>query len=168
MTPHQILIVGIRLLVIFWFFSLLGQAGVILTTVREMSVSASPFVISLAVQIVASVLLWLFPATLAAKLLRAGNAPVQASAVPFDEWRDLVFVGVGIFVLARAIPDVLYWAILAAAPAHVFADLAFDQKVGAFTSLVELAIGLTLTLGASAIRSLIQKGRRVGVPVQQP
>lgn len=168
MTPHQILIVGIRLLVILWFFSLLGQAGVILTTVREMSVSSSPFVISLAFQIVASGLLWLFPATLAAKLLRAGNVPVQTSAVASEQWRDLIFIGVGIFVLARAIPDVIYWAILAAAPEHVFADLTFDQKAGAFTSLVQLAIGLILTLGASAIGSLIQKGRRVGVPVQQP
>jgi len=167
MTPHQILIVAIRLLVIFWFFSILGQAGALLTTIQNMAVSSTPFVISLAVQIVAIVLLWLFPSTLAAKLLRAGNVPVQTSAVAFDEWRDLVFVGVGIFVLARAIPDVIYWAILAVVPESNSASFTFEQKAGAFTSLVQLTIGLTLTLGASAIASLIQKGRRVGVPVRQ-
>jgi hypothetical protein len=167
MTPHQILIVAIRLLVIFWFFSILGHAGALLTTVQNMAISSEPFVISLAVQIVAIVLLWLFPSTLAAKLLRAGNVPVQTSAVAFDEWRDLVFIGVGIFVLARALPDIIYWAILAAAPESTSPSFTFDQKVGAFTSLVELAIGLVLTLGASAIASLIQRGRRVGVPMQQ-
>src|SRR5688500_5262573 len=134
MTPHQILIVGIRLLVILWFFSILGQAGALATTIQNMAVSSTPFVISLAVQIVAIVLLWMFPATLAAKLLRAGNVPVQTSAVAFDEWRDLVFVGVGIFVLARSIPDVIYWAILAAAPESNVPGFTLEQKVGAFTS----------------------------------
>ena len=168
MTPHQILIVGIRLLVIFWFLSILGQLGAVLTTIQSMAVASAPFLISLGVQIVAMVLLWLFPATLATKLLRSGNVPVQTNAVPFDEWRDLVFVGVGIFVLARAVPNVLYWAILGIAPDSSFDSLTFEQKVNTFSSLVELAIGLILTLRASSIAALIQKGRRAGVPVQQP
>lgn len=165
MTPHQILIVGIRLLVIFWFFSILGQAGALVATVQNAAVSSTPFLISLGVQIVASVLLWLFPATFARKLLRASNVPVQTGAVVSDEWRDLVFVGVGIFVLARALPDIIYWVILAAAP-DTNSDFTLDQKAGVFASIVELAIGLVLTLGASAIGALVQKGRRVGVSVR--
>jgi hypothetical protein len=167
MTPHQIVIVAIRLLAIFWLFSILGQAGALVTTLQSMDISSTPFAISLGVQIVAVVLLWLFPATLAAKLLRSAHVPVQASAVAFNEWRDLVFIGVGIFVLARTLPDVIYWAILATAPESNSPSFTFEQKVGAFTSLVELIIGLVLTLRASAIASLIQKGRRAGVPMQQ-
>ncbi|MFC4311115.1 hypothetical protein ACFPN2_18605 [Steroidobacter flavus] len=167
MTPHQILIVGIRLLVIFWLLSVLGQAGAILTTVENMGVTSTPFVISVGLQFVAIVVLWLFPATLATKLLRSGNVPVQASTVAFDEWRDLVFVGVGIFVLARALPNVIYWAILAAAPANALPDFTFEQKANAFSTVVELAIGLTLTLGATGLSSLIQKGRRAGLSAQQ-
>lgn len=167
MTPHQILIVGIRLLVIFWFFSILGQAGALLSTLQNTTVSSTAFIISLGAQIVVAILLWLFPATFATKLLRAGNVAVQTGAVAFDEWRDLVFVAVGIFVLTRAIPDLIYWTILAAAPESNYPDFTLDQKAGAFASLVELAIGLVLTLGASGIGSVIQKGRRVGVPVQR-
>lgn len=163
MTPHQILIVGIRLLVIFWVLSLLGQAGVLLNTIQNMDVSARPFLITFGLQLVAIVLLWLFPATLASKLLRAGNVPVQTSAVAFDEWRDLVFVGAGIFVLTRAIPDFIYWTILATAPETSFPDFSFEQKTDAFVSLLELGIGLLLTLGAKGVAALIQKTRSAGV-----
>lgn len=163
MTPHQILIVVTRVLVIFWFLSLLGQAAAIPSTIRNTGVSATPFLITLGLQLVAIVVLWLFPATLASKLLRAGNVPVQTSAVPFDEWRDLVFVGVGVFILARALPDVIYWVILAAAPESSFPDFSFEQKANALLSLLDLAIGLVLTLGAPAVAALIQKGRRAGV-----
>jgi hypothetical protein len=86
--------------------------------------------------------------------------------VAFDQWRELVFVGVGIFVLARGVPNAIYWAILAGAPESSFPSFTLEQKVSAFTSLLEVAIGLILMLGASAIGALIQKGRRVGVPVQ--
>lgn len=163
MTPHQILIVGIRLLVIFWFLSLLGQVGVILNTIQNAEISARPFLISLGLQLVAVVVLWLFPATLASRLLRAGNVPVEAGAVAFDEWRELMFVGLGIFVLTRAIPDMIYWMILATAPESSFPDFSFEQKTNALVSLLELAIGLVLTLGASGVGALIQKGRRAGV-----
>lgn len=163
MTPHQILIVGIRLLVIFWFLSLLGQAGVILNTIQNMDVSAPPFLITLGLQLVVLIVLWLFPATLASKLLRAGKVPVQASAVTFDEWRDLIFVGVGILVLTRAIPDVIYWAILASAPESSSPSFTLEQKANALASLLELAMGLVLTLGAAGIAALIQKGRRTGI-----
>lgn len=163
MTPHQILIVGIRLLVIFWFLSLLGQAAAIPATIQNTDVSAKPFVITLGLQLVAIVVLWLFPATLASKLLRAGNVPVQSTAVAFDEWRDLMFVGVGIFVLARAMPDVIYWTILAMAPESSFPDFSFGQKASALVALLDLTIGLVLTLGAPAVAALIQKCRRAGV-----
>ena len=163
MTPHQILIVGIRVLVIFWTINFLGQAGAILTTIQSMDVPAKAFLISLALQLVAIVLLWLFPATLASKLLRGGNVPVQPSAAPFDEWRDLMFVGVGIFVLTRAIPDITYWAILATASESSFPDFSFEQKTNAFVSLLELAIGLFLTLGATGVAALVQKARSAGV-----
>lgn len=163
MIPHQILIVGIRLLVIFWFISLLGQIGVILTTLQDPTVASAPFVISFGLQLVAVVVLWLFPATLASKLLRGGNVPVQPGAVTFEEWRDLVLVGVGIFVLTRAVPDVIYWAILAAAPETSVPDFSFEQRANALVSLLELGIGLTLTLGAAGVAALIQKGRRAGV-----
>lgn len=163
MTPHQILIVGIRLLVIFWLLSLLGQAAAIPATIRSTDVSVTPFLISVGLQLVAIVVLWLFPATLASKLLRSGNVPVQASAAPFDEWRDLMFVGVGIFVLTRAIPDIIYWAILATAPTSSFPDFSFEQKTNAFVSLLELAIGLFLTLGAAGVAAFIQKARSAGV-----
>lgn len=166
MTPHQILIVAIRLLVIFWFLSILGQAGVLLTTVQSMGVSSMPFAVTLGAQIAAIILLWLFPATLAAKLLRSGDAPVQTSAVAFDEWRDLVFTGVGLFILARAVPNVIYWAILVAVPESSFPSFTLEQKASAFTSLLEVAIGLLLTLGAASITALIQKGRRAGVPLR--
>lgn len=163
-TPHQILIVGIRLLAIFWFLGVLGQVAAAVATVEQMGAATLPIWVSAGIQFAVCVFLWLFPATLASRLLRGGNSVVSAGSVPFDQWRDLLFVTVGIFMLARSTPNVLYWAILAGASEPFSPDFTLEQKLSALAAFLELAIGVGLVLGARGLGSLVQKLRTVGRP----
>jgi hypothetical protein len=163
-TPHQILIVGIRLLAIFWFLSILGQIAAAFAALEQMGAATLPIWISAGIQLAACVFLWFFPATLASKLLRGGNSTVLAGSVPFHEWRDLLIVTVGIFVLARSIPSAVYWAILAGASDAFTSGFTLEQKVNAFAALLELLIGTGLIFGARGLGSLIQHLRNAGLP----
>lgn len=162
MTPHQILIVAIRLLAIFWLLGVLAQLPTVLITMREMGGVASSFWLSPLLQFLVCAFLWLFPATLASKLLRSGNEPIPASSVPFSDWRDLLFIVVGVFVLARAVPDAIYWIAVGVASEPIVPDLTFEQKVRVFATVLELVIGVALTLGAKGVANSIERLRRAG------
>ena len=90
---------------------------------------------------------------------------VSLTSVSLSEWRDLCFIAAGVFIFARAIPDAVYWVILASASEPVAPDLTLEQKVSAVATLLELIIGLGLILGARGLGNLIQRLRRAGTPV---
>ena len=159
MTPHQILIVGIRLLVIFWLFVILGQFAAAVASFERMGGAIAPIWIWSIIQFMVCVFLWLFPATLASRLLKSGDSPVSVTSTSFDEWRDLLFVTVGIFVLARAIPSVLYFVILASVSGPIEPAFTLEQKVNAFAGVVELLIGVGLVFGAGGLAALIHRLR---------
>jgi hypothetical protein len=107
------------------------------------------------------VFLWFFPGTLARRLLRAGNETVLAGSIPFDEWRDLGFVTVGVFVLARSVPTAIYWLILAGSTELFAPDFTLEQKVSVLATVLELLIGVGLILGARGLNRIIQQVRGV-------
>lgn len=168
MTPHQILIVAIRLLAIFWLLGVLAQLPVLVVTLDNVRSPLHTTVIWVGIQFAISVVLWFFPATFASMLLRAGKTPTPTGDVPFDEWRSLCFVAIGIFMLARAIPDFAYWIIVATGHEPQAADFTLDQKASVVATILEVAIGVALVLGATGLGSLIQRLRRAGVPADRP
>jgi hypothetical protein len=97
--------------------------------------------------VAAGAFLWLFPATLASKLLRGGMESVSAGSVSFHEWRDLCFVSVGTFVLARAVPTAIYWIIVAVGSRPEMESFTFEQKASVLVASLEVTIGLGLVLG---------------------
>jgi hypothetical protein len=127
-TPHQILIVGIRLLAVVWFLSILWQVAGILIAIEHGGIGAGIMWAAAGVQLLFCAFMWLFPATLASKLLRGGMESVSAGSVPFYEWRDLCFVSVGTFVLARAVPTAIYWMIVAVGSGPEMEPFTFEQK----------------------------------------
>ena len=147
MTPHQILIVAIRLLAVFWLLNVLGQLPIIIVTFEHTETPAAAAAGLLAIQCAISVVLWLFPATFARMLLRSGSTPVTNADTPPVEWHALCFVAVGVFALARAFPDLAYWLVLAS---NLSEPLTLDQKA-------------SFVLGATGLSVLIHRLRRAGV-----
>jgi hypothetical protein len=161
LTPHQILIVAIRLLAVFWLLNVLGQLPIIIVTFEHTEIPAAAAAGLLAIQCAISVVLWLFPATFARMLLRSGNTPVTNADTPPGEWHALCFVAVGVFVLARAFPDLAYWLILAS---NLDEPLTLDQKASFVATALQFAVGIALVLGATGLSVLIHRLRRAGVP----
>lgn len=90
MTPHQILIVVIRLLALLWFLYVLSNVGMFIGMAEALwSIGIGRPLLGVfgLVQLGACVLLWLFPATLASKLLRDGARPIPL------EWADRTVAG---------------------------------------------------------------------------
>jgi hypothetical protein len=160
MTPHQILIVAIRLFAVFLTVSVLGQIGGIVATAEEFKAQLVTVWISIAIQLSVCLVLWFFPATLAGKLLHSGGARVSSEPVPISEWRDLCFIAIGLFVLVRAVPNAVYWLVMAVASEPYSHEFDFEQKINAIATVLECVIGVSLIIGSKALGDLIQRLRR--------
>jgi hypothetical protein len=170
-TPHQILVVVIRLLAILWALHLLTLISPTFAALEQSEDQFATLWVPLLLQFIACVWLWIFPATLAAKLLRSGSSQVRVSDTSLAEWQNLALIAVGVFVLAGAVPDAIYWLILVIgglrlAPAQDIFNL--EQKANALATLVEIAIGVWLVFGASGIGAFVHRLRAAGVPAQRP
>lgn len=168
MTPQQILIVAIRLLAVFWLLNVLGRIPVLIMNLQVLDPEGGfATALMMGVQFAVAVVLWIFPATFAGLLLRQGKMPVLTGNVPFSEWQALCLIAVGIFVLARALPDLAYWLILVPKLDQLAEPFTVEQKANFAATIVEMAVGVALILGATGLSSLIHRLRRAGVSANQ-
>jgi hypothetical protein len=151
MVPHQILAVCLRAVAVLWFMYVLSHAVSVLPLAAEgpePRVSWAFLISSIAAQLVGCALLWVFPFTIANKLLRASGSDKDTTPVSAYQWQVLILTGIGIWVLTRAVPDTVYWAVIAQANHSVDVALAPDQKAGIVATVVELAVGIALVVGS--------------------
>ena len=167
MTPHQILIVGIRLLAVFWLLNVLAQVPIVIVTFEH--TETAPFATFgwLGIQFAISLVLWFFPATFAGMLLRSGSTPAPSADTPSGEWQALCFIAVGVFTLARALPDLAYWLVLASSRDPFAEPFTLDQKANFIATLVQFAVGAVLLLGATGLSTLMHWLRHAGVPAKR-
>ena len=109
MTPHQIVVVVLRLIALIWLLYTLTHVFGLFAVIRadpEALVSRPIVMFSAAFQVIVCLVLWFFPSTIAANLLRsAPGAETPAPTRPIAEWQVLGVIFVGLLALARAIPD---------------------------------------------------------------
>ncbi len=169
MTPHQIVVVVLRLIALAWLlYTLTHVYGLFAVVAADPGALLSrPIVLfSAAFQVVVCLALWFFPSTLATSLLpQAPGAHEPAPARPITEWQVFGVIIVGLLALTRAIPDTIYWVTYAAMATGYdlsFFDLDADQKSNALATAVELTIGLGLVLGAKRVAAMLFKARKHG------
>ncbi len=164
MTPHQIVVVVLRLVAMVWLIHTLTHMYGLFAVFDDasgVSLSRPIVLLSAVVQVAVCLGLWFFPSTVAANLLRSGQAPHEpAPARPIIEWQTLGVVLVGIWALTQAIPDTVYWvtyyAMLSGSDMSFF-DLDPDQKANALATAVQLIIGVWLLLGARGFAARLFK-----------
>ncbi len=118
-----------------------------------------------ALPLAVAILLWLFPLTVARKLLpvmRTDRTPISSEGTPLIEIGCTLL---GLWLLAAAISDAVYWS------AYLF--LAFrlgdvhaispESKGAIIATVVELAVALWLLLGYNGILGAIRRFRVAGV-----
>jgi hypothetical protein len=169
MTPHQIVVVVLRLGALVWLLYTFSHVIGLFAVLRAEpgALLNRPIVLfSAAFQVIVCMALWFFPSTIAANLLRsAPESNEPASARPITDWQVLAVIFVGLLALARAIPDSIYWVTYAAMATGYnlgFFDLDADQKANALATVFELAIGLWFVFGAKRVAGLLFKSRDAG------
>lgn len=174
MTPHQLLIVAIRLLALIWFLYTVANVGTFYATILEfedLNLGLGMLWASGLLQLAACVFLWVFPATLASKLLRDGSQAISSFG-SIEHWHALVPIGVGLWVLARAVSDLGYWLtfLVLRGRDEMLQRVALDayQIAGMVATLIELVVGTWLLLSGPAITALLLRARVAGLKNKLP
>jgi hypothetical protein len=159
MSPHQAVAVTVRI-----FAAWLG-----ITVLRDLASFAffkqtdmpgygfAVTILALAVLLVAA--LWLFPGTIAGKLLSPSNAKPETSAPP-DLWLAMGCALLGLWLLTSALPTLIFdtYALVHLNPGDDRGNI--PQSVVYY--IVEVAIALWLVFGAKGFRKLFWWARNAG------
>jgi hypothetical protein len=170
MTPHQILIVAIRLVAILWFFHAVGHTASILSFVpsARFDESSLPLVWwSLALfELIACAFLWLFPATIARRLLPGRDAPASAPAPVLLEWQTMAVIVIGIWALSQALPDAIYWVTffgLSYSDGRSLAYLTAGNEADLMALIAKIVVALWLVFGAKGFAAFLFRVRTAGL-----
>ncbi len=115
--------------------------------------------------LLAALLLWIFPLTIAAKLLPRSRRTESAGALSATEIQAVAFSILGLWVLTTAVPDIFYWITYVYVMKNGGVDnSAFSPnlsgRIGA--TVVELVIGIWLLFGARGLTGLLRLARTAG------
>ena len=106
--------------------------------------------------------LWFFPLTIARKLLPAMREPRSETAMSGSVALSVGLTLLGVWVLAYALPDALYWATLFLLSRQVgaaYVPWGYEQIASVVTTVAELALAAWLIFGSSGIKRLILRYR---------
>ena len=158
MSPKQILIVAIRLVVLIGIVQTLGGIATIFVQTESMydSKQISSVLMLYGLYLIAWLLLWCFPATIANRLLPEHLQTVQEAPKHPAPWLTTGIVLIGIYTVFQVIPDLIYQFSLyhfvqsIAIDTHtsVWANLGAQNQAGILANIVQLFIGIFLLFGA--------------------
>ncbi len=169
MTPHQVVVVCIRLVALVWLLYVVNHSyGLFAYVSSNTSVALNKSVVWFfaLLQIATSGVMWFFATSIAAWLLPSLR-PTQSTTPPaLVQWQTLGVICVGLWSLSRSIPDTVYWVTFynMAESTGVSTDsLSAEQKASFFSTVVELVLGLWLLFGAKGFAAFLYKARTVGL-----
>lgn len=116
----------------------------------------------LASSIVVCAVLWFFPLTIARKLLPAMGEPRSEAAMSGPVALSVGLTLLGVWVLAYALPDAIYWAtlfLLTRQPDGGYFEWGHEQIASIVTTAAELVLAAWLILGSTGIKRLILRYR---------
>ena len=106
--------------------------------------------------------LWFFPLTIARKLLPIMNEPRSDSPMSESVALSVGLTLIGIWVLASALPDAVYWGTIFLTMRQIEDGMfqwGVENVAGIATTVAELALALWLIFGSTGIRRLIERFR---------
>ena len=150
-TPHQIVAVALRLFAVWIGIQTLRTLPAFLTMTGSDTPGYVWMTFMLALNAVIVFVLWVFPRTIAGKLLPPPEAQPQPLATP-DLWLSMGCTLMGLWILTTTIPRLAYE--LFAWDAMSYTDDRSQLHRSLFYYVLELAIALWLILGAKGVRKL--------------
>lgn len=165
MTNAQAVAVGVRLFAI-WLVIYVVRSGPALWVMnsREEAVAGMAMVLAVvAVMLLVAAILWLFPLTVASRLIPK-SALERSTAAPVEDLQRCGFLLLGLWVLASAIPGFLRYVFLYYLSSRPGAIVDLGVNIpAAFAGIVcELIVGFWLLFGAKGLLGLLRWARDAG------
>jgi hypothetical protein len=164
-TNAQIVAVGIRLFCIWLAVYLFRDVPALWSARKGQFLDVGAVVVVAVVVAVVLIALWMFPLTVAGKLLpkAALNEPSQ---LPVDQVERAGFCLLGLWMLTEAIPSLFYYAVMVYEYARpdVRPELRAENVAGLLHTAVQLGLGIWLLFGARGLLGLIRWARTAGIP----
>lgn len=162
MSREDIVAILVRLFGLYMLFVAIRALPALATVLSDSQEGAVALAASLVATGLFAALLWFFPLTIARKLLPAASESPAGAALDAKTAWALAISAVGVWLVARALTDAVYWLVFYLRSREVGAELAQlppGDQAGMVATLVELLIGLFLTFGSSGLRGLLMRLR---------
>jgi hypothetical protein len=163
MSPHQVVAVAARLFAVWLVIHVPGQVYEFFSEQAKLHDSTLPFfaLCVMVIEVIAILTLWLFPHTIARRLLGAPSAE-PAPPASADTWLRIGCALIGLWLLATAVPALMLDA-FALSYLTAAVDDSSSLRRSVFYYLAEVAIGVWLILGAQGFRKLVWWARNAGI-----
>ncbi len=169
MSREDIVAIAVRLFAIFLGIYVLRTIFTFMQFTGQAEFNAGAIAVSVVVvgaMAGVALLLWVFPLSIARKLLPVMKEPRSEPSVGVDTLFSLGLMLMGLWLLANAIIDGIYWmAMLFAMRAAdmTMHELLPDQQAAIFTTAVEAVVAVFLILGSTGIRNAVYRFRNAHV-----
>ena len=169
MTCKQFVALGVRLFCIWLAIYILRSVPAYWIVISQQQSARTAGIVVMATMAFFAVivlLLWLFPLTVARKLLPRSALDQTVTLPPHEAIERAGFCLMGLWLLTRAIPVLVFEAFLSHldAPPGTTVELRPQDYAAIAEHLVELAIALWLLFGARGLRGLLTWARSAGSP----
>lgn len=166
MTNAQIVGLGVRLFSIWlalYIFRHMPNLWSINSRDFNDPTAATVIVVVAVVMILCVLLLWMFPLTVARKLIPRTMLD-QPTALPIDQVQSTGFCLLGLWVLASAIPNVFMWAVMVYQSSRPQSLLSLESRnyASMIYTLIEFSIGIWLLFGARGLLGVLRWARTAG------
>lgn len=164
MSREDVIAVAVRLFAIHLLFGILHQipAAADMMLVDDDLRWGLLFGVTLVAGFALCAFLWVFPLTIARRLLPAMREPRSERSIDAGLAMTLGITLMGFWFLANALLDAIYWLVFVVQAKRQGLEsfhLTPDRWAGYATTVAQFVLALVLLLGASGIRNLIERLR---------
>ena len=160
MKADQLIALFVRLLAISIVLFGLRQIASTATYYLEAESAVAVWITALTVFVLflIAVMLWRYPLTVARKLYVSDPEPTKTTDWTIESLYEIGFVLLGVYIVYTAVTSLMFWWLYAILASESFENRAIfnvDNKASIILSVIELAIGLWLVLGAKGLRQVL-------------
>lgn len=170
LSKEDVVAIASRIFAIYVVIMTVQSIGALLEMRHEMEMDMTdlaPFLLMVGLPLLLALLLWFFPLTIARKLLPVLRDPRPPLSAARQDVEDTVVFVLGLWVLAGAAPDIVYWVVLAFRIQNTEAasvPLLPEQVASIWAAVAQTAIGLWLVFGARGLLGALRRLRYAGAP----
>lgn len=165
MSREDVIAVATRLFVIYLLFGIISEFPSALGHLEQGAAPTTPYVLVLVVALGTCALLWMFPLSVARRLLPSMREPRSEQSIDSRLAMSLGIALIGLWFLAGAILDSIYWLVFALQMKKLgmgSQHLTHDQWASIAATAAQFVLALVLLLGANGIRNAIEYLRHGG------